>query len=47
MPLVFREFPTLNHGFFSYTAISPICAAAAEQLCQDLRELLTISPTGA
>jgi acetyl esterase len=41
VPLVFREFPTLNHGFFSYTAISPVCAAAAEQLCQDLREQLT------
>ncbi|MFO1158948.1 MAG: hypothetical protein U1E60_08915 [Reyranellaceae bacterium] len=31
--LVYREFPTLNHGFFSYTAISPACAAAADQLC--------------
>jgi acetyl esterase len=41
VPLVFREFPTLNHGFFSYTAISPTCEAASEQLCQDLHELLT------
>ncbi len=40
VPLVLREFPTLNHGFFSYTAISPACAAAAEQICADLRELL-------
>ena len=38
VPLVFREFPTLNHGFFSYTAISPACAAAAEQMCGDLRD---------
>src|SRR5471032_7363 len=44
VPLVFREFPTLNHGFFSYTAISPVCEAAAEQLCQDLRRQLTNSP---
>ncbi|MFO1083246.1 MAG: alpha/beta hydrolase [Reyranellaceae bacterium] len=41
VPLVFREFPTLNHGFFSYTAISPACAAAADRLCDDLRELMT------
>jgi acetyl esterase len=44
VPLVFREFPTLNHGFFSYTAISPVCEAAAVQLCRDLKELLTIRP---
>jgi acetyl esterase/lipase len=36
VPLVFREFPTLNHGFFSYTAISPVWQAAAEKLCEDL-----------
>lgn len=41
IPLIYREFPTLNHGFFSYTAISPACAAAADQLCKDLRGLLT------
>jgi acetyl esterase/lipase len=40
VPLIYREFPTLNHGFFSYTAISPACAAAADQLCDDLRDLL-------
>jgi acetyl esterase len=40
VPLVYREFPTLNHGFFSYTAISPACAAAADQICDDLRGLL-------
>jgi len=40
VPLIYREFPTLNHGFFSYTAISPVCEAAAEQICRDLRDLL-------
>jgi len=41
VPLTFREFPTLNHGFFSFTAISPVCEAAAEQICRDLHQLLT------
>jgi acetyl esterase/lipase len=41
VPLIFREFPTLNHGFFGYTAISPASAAAADQICDDLRGLLT------
>ncbi len=45
VPLIYREFPTLNHGFFSYTAISPTCAAAADQLCDDLRTLLERRPT--
>ena len=40
VPLVFREFPSLNHGFFSYTAISPACLAAAEKTCEDLKALL-------
>ena len=35
-----RVFPTLNHGFFSYTAISKDCAAAADSLCDDLAELM-------
>jgi acetyl esterase len=35
-----RESATLNHGFFSYTAISRDSEAAAEQLCADLRALL-------
>lgn len=38
--LVMREFPTLNHGFFSYTAISPDSEAAANRLCADLRALM-------
>jgi hypothetical protein len=40
VPLIYREFPTLNRSFFSYTAISPACAAAAEQICADLRGIL-------
>jgi acetyl esterase len=40
VPLVYREFSTLNHGFFSYTAISLVCEAASEQICRDLRDLL-------
>ncbi len=40
VPLTFREFPTLNHGFFSYTAISPVCAEASERICRDLHDLL-------
>ena len=38
--LIYREYPTLNHGFFGYTGISPACAAAADQVCDDLRSLL-------
>jgi acetyl esterase/lipase len=41
VPLVYREFPTLNHGFFSFTAISAACAEASEQICRDLRDLLS------
>ena len=41
VPLTYREFPTLNHGFFSYTAISPVCEEASEQICRDLRDLLS------
>lgn len=40
VPLLLREYPTLNHGFFSYTAISPASAVAADQLCDDLRALM-------
>jgi acetyl esterase len=40
VPLTFREFPGLNHGFFSYTAISPACEQASEQICRDLHEAL-------
>ena len=41
VPLVFREFPTLNHGFFSFTAISPACAEASELICRDLHDRLS------
>jgi acetyl esterase len=41
VPLTYREFATLNHGFFSYTAIAPACEAASEQICRDLRDLLS------
>jgi acetyl esterase len=41
VPVIYREYPNLNHGFFSYTAISPACAAASDQLCDDLRSLLS------
>lgn len=36
----FREFPTLNHGFFSYTAVSKASLEAAESLCADLAAAL-------
>jgi acetyl esterase len=37
VPLTYREFASLNHGFFSYTAISKACEAAAMLMCQDLK----------
>ena len=40
VPLTMRVHGDLNHGFFSYTAISPASAAAADQLCDDLRQHL-------
>ena len=40
VPLVMRDYPTLNHGFFSFTAISETSAAAANELCADLRTLM-------
>ena len=36
VPCLLRQFPTLNHGFFSYTAVSPASTAAADSLCDDL-----------
>lgn len=35
--VTYREFATLNHGFFSYTAISKDSLVAAQRLCQDLK----------
>jgi acetyl esterase len=40
VPVTLREFTTLNHGFFSYTAISADSLAAADSLCDDLRNAL-------
>lgn len=37
VPLTLREFPTLNHGFFSYTSISTDSLAAARLMCADLK----------
>lgn len=37
VPVLLRQYPTLNHGFFSYTAVSAASEAAANQLCDDLR----------
>ncbi len=31
------RFPTVNHGFFSYTAIAKDCEAVAQQICRDLK----------
>lgn len=38
--VIFRQYPTLNHGFFSYGNISAASDQAAEQLCQDLHKIL-------
>ncbi|MBB3083785.1 alpha/beta hydrolase fold domain-containing protein [Geodermatophilus sabuli] len=38
--VVLREFPTLNHGFFSYGSVSPAAEAAADLMCRDLHRLL-------
>lgn len=35
-----RIYPSLNHGFFSFTAISKACEDAADQLCDDLARVL-------
>jgi acetyl esterase len=37
VPLLWREFPSLNHGFFSYTAVSSVSLEAAQLLCADLK----------
>jgi acetyl esterase len=37
VPLQWHLFPTLNHGFFSYTAISRDSLQAAQLLCADLK----------
>jgi acetyl esterase/lipase len=42
VPVTLRLFPSLNHGFFSYTAISKVSEAAANQLCDDLGAAMKI-----
>jgi acetyl esterase len=37
VPLTYREYATLNHGFFSFTSVSKASEAAALQLCHDLK----------
>jgi len=41
--LTLREFPTLNHGFFSYTAISHDSLVAAQLMCSDLKSHFELS----
>ena len=36
VPLTLRQFADLNHGFFSFTAVSESSRAAAQLLCADL-----------
>lgn len=38
VPLLLREYPTLNHGFFSYTAISQDSLRASQQMGADLKD---------
>lgn len=38
--VIFRQYLTLNHGFFSYGNVSAASDQAAEQLCQDLHNIL-------
>jgi acetyl esterase len=41
--LTLREFPTLNHGFFSYTSISADSLEAARLMCADLLSYFDLS----
>jgi acetyl esterase len=41
-PVRLRQYADLGHAFFSYTAISAACANAADQLCDDLAEMLQL-----
>jgi acetyl esterase len=38
--VILRDFPTLNHGFFSFTAVSNDSEVASNQLCDDLKAML-------
>ena len=41
VPTILREYPDLIHGFFGMGGVSASAERAADQLCQDLRTLLT------
>ncbi len=43
VPVVRRRYDGLVHGFFGLGPISPACAAAVDELCGDLRSLLSPS----
>jgi acetyl esterase len=45
VPTVLREYPDLIHGFFGMGGVSRSADSAADQLCRDLRELLTEQTT--
>jgi acetyl esterase len=40
VPLVYREYPTLPHGFFSWVSVSRAAEQAADDLCRELGTLL-------
>ena len=44
VPTVLREYPDLIHGFFGMGGVSASAERAADQLCHDLRTLLTDTP---
>jgi acetyl esterase len=40
VPVLLRQYADLNHGFFSFCAISASSEAASNQLSDDLRQQL-------
>jgi acetyl esterase len=40
VPVILRQYPTLNHGFFAYGPVTPVAEAASIEMSQDLRQLL-------
>lgn len=40
VPVTYREYPTLNHGFFGFTGISKASEIASDQICDDLRAVM-------
>ena len=41
VPTVLREYPDLIHGFFGMGGVSASAEQAADELCRDLRNLVT------